>query len=473
MYAIVDIETTGGHPDRDRITEIAIVLHDGTQVVERYETLVNPGRSIPYEITRLTGISDEMVRDAPKFHEVARQIIEFTEKAVFVAHNVRFDYSFVKSAFKDLGYTYQRKTLCTVRLSRKAFPGYPSYSLGKICHNLGIQIKSRHRAMGDAEATAQLFGMIVAQQEGQEGEEAAEDANWLTDEIKSQTLPPRISRAQVLALPEATGVYYFHDEFGNVIYVGKSINIRKRIIQHFQVDYKSRKSVEFKGSIADITYELTGSELVALLLESDEIKRIRPRYNSQQKRSRAVPFYGLFDEVDEQGYINLRVERLLPGMEPLTTLDSLMKAQQFMYRRIEQFSLCLQKCGLHKTGGPCFNQQIRLCHGACTGAEPPEAYNARVRQAIERFSFENESFFIVGKGRDDGEQSVVCIERGQYIGFGYFQPEFLAATLENLRASIRPYPHNRDIQRIICACLRTNKHDKVIAYGRKNGTAPV
>ncbi len=464
MYAIIDIETTGGQPDRDRITEIAIVLHNGSEVVERYETLINPGRSIPYEITQLTGITNEMVRDAPRFYEVARTIVELTEGAVFVAHNVRFDYSFVKSAFKELGYNFQRKTLCTVRMSRKAFPGLPSYSLGKLCHSLGVDIKHRHRAMGDAEATAQIFGMIMNRQEVG----VAEATEWLTQEIKSQTLPPRITREQVLALPEETGIYYFHDETGHVIYVGKSINIRKRIIQHFQVDYKSRKSIEFKNTIASISYELTGSELVALLYESDEIKSLRPRYNVQQKRSRAVPFYGLFEEKDKNGYINLHVERLLPGMEPLTMLDNWEKAQNFLYRRVQQFTLCLQKCGLHKTGGPCFNYQIHQCKGACVGIEPVEDYNERVRQAIESFSFQNESFFIIGKGRSDEERSVVCIERGQYVGFGYFDPTIIEVTHENLRESVRQYPHNRDIQRIICAYLRANKSDKVIHYHSLN-----
>jgi len=463
LYAIVDIETTGGQPDRDRITEIAVVLHDGTEVIECFETLINPGRSIPYEITQLTGITNEMVRDAPPFYEVARRIVELTEGAVFVAHNVRFDYSFVKSAFKDLGFNFQRKTLCTVRMSRKAFPGLPSYSLGKLCQSLGVSIKHRHRAMGDAEATAEVFGMIIRK----ENVQVADD--WLSQEIKSQTLPPRITRAQVMALPEATGVYYFHDESGNVIYVGKSINIRKRIIQHFQVDYKSRKSIEFKNTIADISYEVMGSELVALLYESDEIKRIRPRFNVSQKRSKAVPFYGLFEETDKNGYLCLHVERLLPGMEPLTTVDNWEKAQNFLYRRVQQFSLCLQKCGLHKTGGPCFNYHIRQCNGACVGIEPAEAYNARVRAAIESFSFQNESFFIIGPGRSDDERSVVCIERGQYIGFGYFDPTMQEMTPLNLRECIRSYPHNRDIQRIICAYLRANKSDKVIRYHSSNG----
>ncbi|MDJ1499793.1 exonuclease domain-containing protein [Xanthocytophaga agilis] len=463
LYAIVDIETTGGQPDRDRITEIAIVLHNGKEIVERYETLVNPGRSIPYEITQLTGISNEMVRDAPPFYEVARKIVELTEGAVFVAHNVRFDYSFIKSAFKDLGYNYQRKTLCTVRMSRKSFPGLPSYSLGKLCQSLGVTIENRHRAMGDAEATAEVFGMIMNQHQIT-ATTSADVEDWLSLEVKSQTLPPRITREQVLALPEDTGVYYFHDEHGKVMYVGKSINIRKRIIQHFQIDYKSRKSIEFKNNIASITYELTGSELVALLYESDEIKKIKPRFNTQQKRSRAVPFYGVYEEADKNGYINLYVERLSSDKEPLTMLDNWEDARNFLYNRVQKFGLCLQKCDLHKTGGPCFNYHIHQCKGACVGIEPIDEYNTRARAAIESFSFQNESFFIVGRGRHEDEKSVVCIEKGRYIGFGYLDTSVEEATHENLRASIRKYPHNQDIQRILCSYVRTNRYDKVIPY---------
>ncbi|UOQ81923.1 PolC-type DNA polymerase III [Hymenobacter sp. 5414T-23] len=167
MYAIIDLETTGGQPTQDRITEIAIYIHDGEKVVDEYSTLLNPGRPIPFFITQLTGISDDMVRDAPKFHEVARKVVEMTEGCVFVAHNVRFDYSFLKKEFADLGYNYSRKTLCTVRLSRSLMPGQPSYSLGKLCQNIGIPLHDRHRASGDAAATAILFGRLlkISQQE--------------------------------------------------------------------------------------------------------------------------------------------------------------------------------------------------------------------------------------------------------------------------------------------------------------------
>jgi DNA polymerase-3 subunit epsilon len=379
-----------------------------------------------------------------------------TEGKVFVAHNVRFDYSFLKSEFGSLGFNYQRKTLCTVRLSRKLVPGLPSYSLGKLCDSLKIPLSSRHRAFGDAEATAILFDRMLKL----EKQEAV--SGLIEGEIKAQTLPPRITKEQVLALPEATGVYYFYDEKGAIIYVGKSKNIRNRIIQHFAIDYKSPKSIEFKNRIADITYEVTGSELVALLLESDEIKRLKPQYNSAQKRTGA--FYGIFEGMDKNGYTTLQINRLNSREEPLIMLESVMKAQSFLYHKIARYGLCLQKCGLHKTGGPCFDYHLHKCQGACVAAESPEAYNARVREAIQSFCFANENFVIIGKGRSTGEKSVVCVEKGTYKGFGYLDESLPYQTLGEIRSCIKAYAHNRDIQKIICGYLKANKNDQFVRY---------
>ena len=172
MYAIVDIETTGGRASFEKITEIAIYIHDGKNVVEEFSTLINPGRTIPYFISRLTGIDNEMVKNAPRFYEIARKIVELTQDKVFVAHNVGFDYKFIQEEFKRLGYDYQRKTMCTVRMGRKFLPGYKSYSLGKLCQQLGISINGRHRAAGDALATVKLFEMILARKALKESKQA-------------------------------------------------------------------------------------------------------------------------------------------------------------------------------------------------------------------------------------------------------------------------------------------------------------
>jgi DNA polymerase-3 subunit epsilon len=444
MYAIVDIETTGGSAERSRITEIAILIHDGKEVIKRYSTLVNPGCPIPYYITQFTGISDDMVRYAPAFHEIAKEIIELTEGAVFVAHNVRFDYGFVKAAFKDLGYNYNRKTLCTVRLSRNTFKGLPSYSLGNLCESLNIVIKDRHRALGDAEATAILFNKII------ENNTAYLSPDWLPSEIKKSTIPPLLDEDVLEKLPaQVTGVYYFHNKKGDIIYVGKSKDIKKRILQHFSAADR-KKAIRMQHEIADISFVNTGSELVALLLESDEIKRMKPIFNASQKRTSAIPYYGIYKGIDAGGYINIYISRLRPDAEPLMTADNIISAREIFYKAIAKFQLCLSKCDLHNLGGPCFDYQLHKCLGACLEKEGPEDYNARAMKAIASFSFENECFFIVGNGRNKMEKSLVCIENGQYRGFGYVDFSFGQPTLADMRDSIKKYNHNRDIQQILC-----------------------
>ncbi|SET40772.1 exonuclease domain-containing protein [Hymenobacter actinosclerus] len=503
MYAIIDLETTGGQPAQDRITEIAIYIHDGEKVVDEFSSLINPGRAIPFFITQLTGITDDMVREAPKFHEVARKVVEMTEGCVFVAHNVRFDYSFLKKEFGDLGYNYSRKTLCTVRLSRSLMPGQPSYSLGKLCQNIGIPLEGRHRAAGDAAATAILFGRLLNISQEQETPAAARglspadalavvDANApsgrrpatgaapgtvvatkapsarkmkaVQEAIKTALLPPNITPQHVAALPHEAGVYYFHNEAGEVIYVGKSINIYKRIQQHFAVDYKSRKSIEFKNSISEITWELTGSELVALLYESHEIKRLKPLYNRQQRRS--VFPAGIFLRTDEQGYKRLYYGRADDHAEshPLIALGNQFKAKGFLFHKVAKFNLCQKLCDLYKTPGACFDYQVHRCQGACLGLEPAEEYNKRVEEAIESFTYEHGSFVVIGAGRRADEKSLVVVENGRYLGFGYIDETFSARRFEDFRDAITRYNDNKDVQQIIRQYLRTKHKDKVKVF---------
>lgn len=470
LYAIVDIETTGGQPHQDKITEIAIFIHDGEKIVDKYHTLINPERPIPYFITQLTGIKDDMVQEAPKFYEVAKEIVEFTEGKVFVAHNVRFDYSFMKKEFADLGFTFQRKTLCTVRLSRALIPGLASYSLGKLCHSIDIPLTQRHRAIGDAEATALLFDKLLKINkpvvDGNMNMASESTNQLLKQEIKTSLLPPAISKDQVDALPMVPGVYYFHNEDGEVIYVGKSINIKKRIIQHFNIDYKSRKSLDFKNSITDITYELMGNELVALLFESAEIKRMKPQYNRAQRRS--VFNTGIFVYEDENGYKRLTYGSVNKAdnvnMTPIIALSNHFKAKGFLFHKVAKYNLCQKLCDLYKTNGACFDYQVHQCKGACVGKEDPETYNQRVDQAIESFTYEHDSFVIVGKGREPGEKSVVVVEHGTYLGFGFVDQTFSASSLSDFKDAIQRYNDNKDVQQIIRNHIRSKHKDKVLVF---------
>jgi len=301
MYAIVDIETTGSFAASNGITELAIVLHDGTRVVDRFESLVNPGQPIPRFIQVLTGIDDSMTSDAPVFSEIAETVHGLLVNAVFVAHNVNFDYSFLKYQLEQCGFFLESKRLCTVRLARKLFPGLPGYSLGKLCRELNIEIEHRHRAGGDADATAVLFERILARDsQGQVG-------RMLSGRSREQYLPANLPEEQITVLPYTSGVYYFHDEKDKVIYVGKAKSLRHRVCSHFSNNHTGLRRQEFLRSIHRISWKETGTELMAFLLECVEIKRLWPKYNSSLKKFEQL--YGLYAFEDRNGYLRLTIEK--------------------------------------------------------------------------------------------------------------------------------------------------------------------
>ncbi len=460
LYAIIDIETTGGKANRDRITEIAIVLHDGQKVVDTFETLINPERSIPYNITQITGITQEMVDEAPKFYEVAKKIVELTKDAIFVAHNVRFDYGFIREEFKSLGFTFMRKQLCTVRLSRKAFPGLRSYSLGNLIRHFGIQVNDRHRAMADTMATVEIFEKILGQQNIFESVDSIVNLG-----IKESQLPANLSLEKLHQLPEACGVYYFLNNKNEVVYVGKSINIKKRIMEHF-VD-KTEKAAKLQKHVHDITYEIMGSELLALLFESHEIKRIRPTVNKAQK-SLSFP-YTIHHYTDNAGYLRLNIAKL--SKKEKAKLDIVVEyskgtiARANMIAVIKKFDLCHKLCHLDHSENACFYYHIEQCKGACIGNETPEIYNLKAQQAIDTLSLAfQDNFFIIDEGRNSEEKAVVLIEEGEYKGFGYFDPNAIENNIEELRDTIKPYAHNPETIRIIRQFLNKKESVQIVKF---------
>ena len=298
-YAIVDIETTGGHAAASGITEIAIRIHDGSRVIDSFETLLNPGRIIPVSIQALTGINPEMIRDSPTFADQAAKIHQILSGCIFVAHNVNFDYSFVKHHLGLAGFAYNAPKLCTVRLSRKLIPGKASYSLGKLCDGLGIAIENRHRAGGDVDATVILFEkLIAADSQGHIG-------SMLKKTSKEQLLPPNLDKEQFMALPSCPGVYYFKDHTGKEIYVGKAADIKKRVTQHFTGHNTNAQRQHFLRNIYSVSCEPCGSELMALILEASEIKRLWPQYNRALKRPEFR--FALYTYEDGDGFLDTKV----------------------------------------------------------------------------------------------------------------------------------------------------------------------
>ena len=274
MYTIIDVETTG---QGNKITEISIFKYDGAQIIDEFTSLVNPETYIPDYITALTGIDNVMVANAPTFSEIAKDILAITEETIFVAHSVNFDYNVIRNEFKDIGIDFRRKKLCTVRLSRKLIPGHKSYSLGKICNALDIDINGRHRARGDAEATVILFEKLL---NTEDSETVFND--FLKKSSKEATLPPHLPSSVFNDIPNEAGIYYFKNKKGKVIYVGKAKDLKKRVLGHFY--NKTEKELNLCRETADIDFELSGSELIALLMEDAAIKHHFPEYNQVLKK---------------------------------------------------------------------------------------------------------------------------------------------------------------------------------------------
>lgn len=455
VYAIIDIETSGGNPAKDKITEIAVILHNGTEVVQEFTSLINPECRIPYHISALTGITNEMVADAPKFFEVARDLVELTRDAVFVAHNVGFDYNFIRNEFRRLGYEFKRDQLCTVRLSRKLLPGHRSYSLGRLCDELHIEVKDRHRAYGDAIATAKLFNLLLET-------EKQNNTNFISGGGLPRDLNPHLDPSILKKLPEEPGVYYFYNRQLELIYIGKSKNIRTRVLSHFS-NQSTSKAIQMRTEVADISFEKTGNELIALLKESEEIKQFKPLYNRAQRRS--IFQYGLFFETDEDGYLTFFLRKTSDtDTLPLVCFSTKAEAHAFMNRIIDQFSLCQKLCGMYPTQGGCFHHEIGACKGACLGRETPASYNLRAEKVLNAYCFGFRNLLIIGAGRSHQEKAVVKIENGRYIGFGFFLPEYASTDTQILHDCIQSCTDNREVQQIIRQYLRNNQVDKLIAF---------
>ena len=445
MYAVVDIETTGGDGHNHRITEIAIYRTDGVKEIDHYTTLVNPGRAIPYFITKLTGITDQMVAPAPAFYEIAEKVVQFTEGCTFVAHNVNFDYSIVKQEFKRLGYNFLRDRMCTGNLGRRLVKGLSSYSLSSLCRHFQIEIQHRHRAFGDASATMILFNKLLGIQ--------------VRDEIViKKNLPPNLSANQIDALPSKTGVYYFLNESKEILYIGKSTNIKSRVLDHFR-NYQSMKAVEMSTQVSEISYCLTGSELIALLMESQEIKEHQPRYNRAQ-RKKILP-WSLYQKNDN-GYIRLVVSKTHPDREAIMQFRTRQTAKSFLHRLCKTHRLCQSYCGLYRNlSQSCLLFQMDLCEGACEGKEPAEVYNHRVMEVLD-LAQAQESYLIIDEGRKEYEKGVVLVERGVYKGFGYMDEYMLNWGLDTVRTHMSYCNDHKDIYTIIRGFLRKNKVEKVV-----------
>lgn len=441
MFAIIDIETCGGKFEfrKGRITEICILKHDGLSVIDKFTTLVNPECNISPYFAGLTGITNDMVANAPRFHEIAPKILEMTEGCIFVAHNVGFDYGFIKEEFNSLGYKYKRDTLCTVRLSRKLLPGRISYSLGHLSASLGIEIFGRHRAEGDAVATAVLFDLLI-QLKGQH----PQYKNMGVEEIMVRRVD-KIKQYILNKLPEECGVYYFLNKQGEIIYIGKSTNIYNRAQSHFNSD--RNKSKKMLNDLYNVDFVTTGSELIALLLESEEIKKHKPKYNRMRKSeefSHCIDFF-----TDGEGILNFKIVTVDESENCLLSFTGYGGARERLDQFIDKYELCLRYCALTGEESVCFNHQIKSCRGICAEKEDKETYNQRVQKIIEQYSFKEKDFAILDKGRTSDEVSVVLVEEAHYAGFGYYNTFEQLSDPQELKGFVKRAPYYPDADDLI------------------------
>tara|TARA_X000001036_G_scaffold229237_1_gene214203 strand:- start:276 stop:1628 length:1353 start_codon:yes stop_codon:yes gene_type:complete len=443
LYSVVDIETTGNGYKGQKITEISVFLFDGQNVIDEFTSLVNPEQRIPHFITNLTGITEAMVRTAPKFYEIAKKVVEITKDAIFVAHNVNFDYNVLKDEFKSLGFDFKRKKLCTVRLSRKIIPGLPSYSLGNICAIEGIDITERHRSKGDAEATVELFRRLLKRDDN------FTINSFLNPRSKEATLPPLLDKLVIDNLPETFGVYYFKNKQKEVIYVGKANNIKQRVISHFYDKKKKERTMCLE--IADITYTETGSEILALLYESSEIKNYYPKFNRAQRR--ASEAFGLFSYKDQKGILHLAYDRLKLAPNPIMKFYSMAECRSMLEKICKKFELCSKYCHLETKVNVCFHFHIKQCKGICSGKETLENYNKRVHKALKSLGLQIRNLVLKERGRNDKELGFVLILNGIYQGFGYINKDIKIKNLENYKRHLQPKKDNRDVQRILTSYL--------------------
>ncbi|MGK6351127.1 exonuclease domain-containing protein [Parapedobacter sp. DT-150] len=442
QYAIVDIETTGGFAAGSGITEIAILIHDGCEVVDRFESLINPQCPIPVSIQAMTGITNELVADSPAFDELAGRIHEMLDGRIFVAHSVNFDYSFLKHHLAVSGYPFAAPKLCTVRMSRKIRPGLRSYSLGKLCDALGIPINHRHRAGGDAQATAILFGLLL------NWDTQGVVAEMLKKTSKHQQLPPNLPKEQFDTLPHSAGVYYFRDQGGKVIYVGKAQDVRNRVAQHFNGHNPNPQRQHFLRHIHSITHERCGTELLALLLEAVEIKRLWPAYNRALKRFE--PKYALYAYEDQRGFLRLAIGKHGKYHQSAHLFHRQLDAINLLHRLIREFELQPELCIF---GVPTSRLSRWRINPASTANSAPAVsqavHNQRVQLALSQLTQHLPTFAILDRGRDDDEISCIWVENGQFYGMGYISRHADIHSPEAVKESVTRYGSNHYMMQLI------------------------
>ena len=409
--AFVDLETTGATASKDRITEIGIILLDGENV-EEWSTLVQPEARIPSHIERLTGITNEMVTDAPRFNEVAQTVLRLLDGRIFVAHNARFDYAFLKQSFLREGIDFFAKTLCTVKLSRRLFPSHPRHNLDSLIARHNLKVDSRHRAIGDARLIHQFWNHVHLTVDHAKIDEAVKTI------LGRPSVPTHLDLTLIDGLPDSPGVYLFFGENDLPLYIGKSKNIRQRVMSHFTADISSAKEMSLCQQVRRIDFYRTGGEIGALLKEAQLVKQMQPTHNRQLRRNDELCSIQMQDSASGQQVriayardLDFSTEANLFGL-----FQSQREASKTLMQIAEEHRLCKGLIGLEKIkpGSPCFGRQLRRCDGACTGEEPRAKHNLRLIAALSSLRIKTWPFSGPAYLREGDE--ILLIHQWAYLG---------------------------------------------------------
>ena len=441
--AFVDLETTGATATADRITEIGIVEVDADGVRE-WSCLVNPGTPISGFIERLTGISNAMVANAPPFEEVAAEVRARLDGRLFIAHNARFDYGFLKNEFKRAGHDFRATVLCTVKLSRKLFPQHARHNLDSLIERHDLTVSSRHRALGDARLIHQFWNRVQA-----------EIAPELLDEIVRKltarpSLPVNLDPAAIDDLPEGAGVYLFYGENDLPLYVGKSKELKKRVLSHFAADHAAAREMNLAQQVRRIECIETGGEIGALLKEAALIKQLQPIHNRTLRRNDELCFWQLVEERagEWRPQLLLASELGCRQQEQLFgPFKSAREAKRTLTELAKEHRLCHALLGLEKVkpGKPCFAHQLQQCKGACVGKEPASFHSARLMAALGRQRLEPWPFAGPAWLREGDELHL--IDHWRHLGTAHSEAD-LYALLET-----SPPAFDRDSYRILLKAL--------------------
>lgn len=424
MYSILDVETTGGKYNEEGITEIAIYKFDGEKIVDQFISLINPEIPIQPFVQQLTGINNKMLTNAPKFFQIAKRILEITDNSVLVAHNSSFDYRMLKIEFDRLGYKFNMSQLCTVKLSKKIIPNLDSYKLGNLVKSLGIPISNRHRASGDALATVELFKLLLLK----------DNEKIIVNSLITETKVSSKNKWQTLInkLPNDVGIYYFHDQDGKIIYIGKSNNLKNRVNQH--LTGKSKKSLDIQLEVFDITFERTGSELIALLKENTEIKKHKPKFNKLLKK--IIKKFCLEVCESSEGNKYLRICHYDDTINYLEYYSSLKTA----------------------------NKRLELLKKIYSLNETSKKNNLQIDMLIKDLSYKFKNMLLVDKGRDIDEKSVIVVKDNHYIGYGFFTLNHQISNFDVLDTLIVKNEYIENSKEVILKYLKKNKIEKLINF---------